>query len=485
MPNPILIVHGWNDTSDSFNRLREQLTESLNTNITDIPLADWLSREDDISYDDLADAFEKAWQDKGLPRAKNSVDVVIHSTGALVVRHWLVKYCTDPQNPPIGKFIMLAPANFGSPLADMGRTIIGRARNGFKKGSFETGAKLLKGLEIASPYSWWLAEQDRFGPHAAMYEQGPNGGGIQCSVFVGNEGNMTFIAEFPGSDGTVRTSTANMNCRRLKAFFKARPQTLADTKLPFDVEHSTGETAYRLYEGLNHGQASQSDHAYKDASAGIRQKMDLFLQDVVSAFQVDGMSAFEQWIADSKTHTKSVADAGNRGTDNERHGYQNTVVRVIDSHGKAPDDYALEIYDEFDFRKDGGLKQGRMPTTRLIQKHAIDDVHNYGSDLNYRCFHINCKKFRDKVFKKVKDDLRISITAEPLLEDKGIGKFAGNKSNYDSGNKVGYYSSDDADIGYISIPNHRILDELFVDHTTFLLDLGIERCQRDDAVRFD
>ena len=74
---------------------------------------------------------------------------------------------------------MLAPANFGSPLAHKGRALLGRAIKGFGSG-FETGTHILRSLEMASPYTWELAERDRFGANVFSRD------GVRCTVIVGN-----------------------------------------------------------------------------------------------------------------------------------------------------------------------------------------------------------------------------------------------------------------------------------------------------------
>jgi alpha-beta hydrolase superfamily lysophospholipase len=66
-----------------------------------VRLGDYVSLDDDITFDDLADALEKAWQDEALPIRPRSVDVLIHSTGALVVRHWMTRYHKAATNPII------------------------------------------------------------------------------------------------------------------------------------------------------------------------------------------------------------------------------------------------------------------------------------------------------------------------------------------------------------------------------------------------
>ncbi|WP_244226472.1 esterase/lipase family protein, partial [Pseudomonas aeruginosa] len=156
MPRSIVIVHGWSDDSKSFRRLAEQLEAWFGSAPTQIRLADWISLQDDVTYADLAAALDRAWTAQGLSRAPRTVDVVVHSTGALVLRDWLTRHF-DPASAPVKRFLMLAPANFGSPLAHKGRSFIGRVLKGWNRFVGQTGTQVLKGLELGSPYSWQLA----------------------------------------------------------------------------------------------------------------------------------------------------------------------------------------------------------------------------------------------------------------------------------------------------------------------------------------
>ncbi len=161
--NPLLIIHGWSDHGISFHPLINLLQQQLQQDIHSFNIADYLSMDDEITFDDIVTAMERAWHNKNLPTQPYSIDVIVHSTGGLIIRDWLSRYFT-PETSPIKHLVMLAPANFGSPLAHKGQAFIGRIIKGFSgEKMFQVGAKILQGLELASPYSWELALQDRFG----------------------------------------------------------------------------------------------------------------------------------------------------------------------------------------------------------------------------------------------------------------------------------------------------------------------------------
>ena len=170
MPRPIVIIHGWSDRSASFGALRRFIAELSGGNFFQINLADYVSMDDEVRFDDLVAGMQRAWRETGLPEKPGAVDAVVHSTGGLVIRDWLTTYA--PGEAPVRRLLMLAPANFGSPIAHKGRAFYGRIIKGFNSEKpFQTGARLLRGLELASPYAWDLAMRDRFGAVLAVANQ--------------------------------------------------------------------------------------------------------------------------------------------------------------------------------------------------------------------------------------------------------------------------------------------------------------------------
>ena len=82
---PIAILHGWSDTAASFRPLARLLRERLDQdNITIISLANYMTMEDDVRFDDLATAMQRAWEDHELSLDKGSVDAIVHSIRTLV-----------------------------------------------------------------------------------------------------------------------------------------------------------------------------------------------------------------------------------------------------------------------------------------------------------------------------------------------------------------------------------------------------------------
>lgn len=133
MSRPLVIIHGWSDTSKSFQGLERELVKRLQIQPTVIRWADYVSLVDAVTLADISEAMNQAWTDNGLPRTPRSVDVIVHSTGGLVIRDFQHKYFGDGtgKKSPIRHLVMLAPANFGSSLAHKGRSFVGRVLKGW------------------------------------------------------------------------------------------------------------------------------------------------------------------------------------------------------------------------------------------------------------------------------------------------------------------------------------------------------------------
>lgn len=457
---PIVILHGWSDTSGSFEPLARLLRQELNQpEILIVSLADYLSMEDEIRFDDLATAMNAAWDNHGLSRNRGSVDAIVHSTGGLVIRDWLQRNFKIDE-APVKNLVMLAPANFGSPLAHKGRSFIARAWKGFvairpEGEPFETGTQILKGLELASPYTWRLAECDRFGDGGAMYKPG----NVLCTVLVGNSGykGIRAIANQNGSDGTVRVSTANMECARVKAVFPANPSNEnVGHDVAYEMEISTGSTAFGVIDDHNHGSITLSHRKSLAQLKRSNRDRELF-DDIISALQVTDDN-FDDWRHSLSERNDEYLSKAARGRNRAKHGFQNTVVRVEDQYGVGVDDYLLEFYEKDD-------NKGRI--AQAIHTSTIENVHEYCDDASYRSIYFDCTRLH-RVIDQMGEFLSVSITASPELGDRS---------------PVGFTTLGDDGIGGIRI-RHEDIPRFFAPHRTLLVTLTLTRQQSPKTLRF-
>ena len=308
---------------------------------------------------------------------------------------------------------MLAPANFGSPLAHKGRSFIARGTLGFIRKRdgppFETGTRILERMELASPHTWRLAERDPFGTGGTRYRPG----NVLCTVLVGNTGyrGIRSIVNEDGSDGTVRVSTANVNCMRIRAAFPANPEVVGHD-VTYELEASSGSTAFGVMDGHTHASITLAPGDGAAPGTGLRSTRDrTLLAHVVAALSVtdDGFDAWCDRLA--AANARLLPTTVTRG--GRRHGFQNTVVRVQDQYGVGVDDYLLEFYEKHD-------DTGRI--AELFHTSAIRSVHKYSGDPSYRSLYVDCTRLRNTM-DQVGEWLSLSLTAYPELDERTPGGF--------------------------------------------------------------
>lgn len=283
----LVIIHGWSDTHHSFVRLSRRLVDDgVISDVKHVHLGDYVSLDDDVTFDDLIHALQIAWKREQLSTAPRSIDIVVHSTGGLVIRHWMTTFF-KPSTNPIKRLLMLAPANFGSPLAHKGRSFVGRIVKGFKSDRpFQTGTHILKALELASPFSWELSQRDRFGSETWY---GP--GRVLCTVLVGTTGysGISAAANENGTDGTVRVSTAHLNPALVNFDFAADPQ-----KPKLSLEEANGSTAFARIPNENHSTIALKDSGPKNAHTLSFIKEALQVTDATFPMFMDKLEVFSE-----------------------------------------------------------------------------------------------------------------------------------------------------------------------------------------------
>ena len=440
----LVIIHGWSDNSKSFTKLADYIGELPgHGEVHQLFLGDYVSMDDEVTFDDVREAMERAWHDKGLPTAPRSVDIVVHSTGALVVRYWMTCFYAADNNP-VRRFLMLAPANFGSPLAHKGHSFVGRVVKGFSSPKrFQTGTHILKGLELASPFSFELAKLDRFG-NETWY--GPNR--ILATVIVGTEGytGISAAANEVGSDGTVRQSTANLNPVKLEMDFATDPQHPT-----FQLDQPKGRTAFFRVDGLNHSTAALKG---RDVSAS-----DELRKLIASALAVDD-DDFEAFCDRSDQYSSDL-----RKRQEEKkytQAYQNTVVHLCDNLQHNVEDYFIEVFAKRNSNDTASAVDNKL--TKEIQEEVLQTVHAFSDDASYRSLYFNVTEMNKRLVEKGRD-LYIAITAMPDLSKNKV---------------VGYKTLGYNDIGSIRLTQKEI-QRLFAPDRTVLVNFRIRREQSEQV----
>lgn len=222
----VVLVHGWSVyRTDTYGELHGALTQAadqagLDIDVKNIWLSKYVSFRDEVRVEDIARGFELAVATDLRPQLKpgQRFTCITHSTGGPVVRDWVQRYYAARGklgDCPMSHLIMLAPANFGSALAQLGKSRLSRISAWFK--DVEPGAGVLDWLELGSPEAWQLNTGmfDAPDPVDAARPIFPfvlTGQSIDRKAYD----HVNAYTGEVGSDGVVRVAAANLNSTYLK-----------------------------------------------------------------------------------------------------------------------------------------------------------------------------------------------------------------------------------------------------------------------------
>jgi len=252
----LVFVHGWSVTNlNTYGqlplRLRAELAAKAGNataavTIHEIWLGRYISFHDEVRLPDIARAFQSAVDDQlgDLIKAGERFACITHSTGGPVIRDWWNRYWKGNANPcPMSHCIMLAPANFGSALAQLGKGTISRLKSWVD--GVQPGQGVLDWLELGSQGAWdlnteWIVN--------ARSPAGANG--FYPFVIIGQSIDRKFYDNLNsytgeiGSDGVVRSAAANLN-----ADLVIIRQTDKDPVIEY---HTAPPTPFLIVKGKSH-----------------------------------------------------------------------------------------------------------------------------------------------------------------------------------------------------------------------------------------
>jgi len=388
---PILVLHGWSGVSEHMKSVSDFLKKSK-FEVIDIWLADYISMNDEVTIKDLGQAMGIALKRNKISEDPHSFDVIVHSTGGLVIRQYLLHYFFgSPQDCPVRHLVMLAPANFGSPLAHLGKSMIGRLRSGWNwEHLFQTGTRILDALELASPISWQLAEQDLFNPNNKILA--PQN--LFTSVFVGTDTYSGIAASFHenGSDGTVRVSTANLNARYLKIIFKTSGE-------PEIIEQKN------CYDPIAFGVLFNHNHSTITRPGDDEQLASL----LIKSLSIESVAEYKEHIVNLNKITNETFERGLQDQDKKKryHQYQHVVTRVHDQFGEGVEDYFLEFYQQKGDKKDTVMQK--------VQSEILEKVRKYSRDGSYRSLLFDINDMKSQILEQ-SQHVDMSLCAAALSE---------------------------------------------------------------------
>jgi hypothetical protein len=396
---PLILIHGYSDKGASFLPLSTKLQER-DIALIDVNICSYVSLNNEITIKDIAEGLERAFRNHEELKDKPDFefDAIVHSTGMLVLRSWLTNYgitstSANPRLKRLKHLVGLAPATWGSPQAHKGRTWLGALVKGNKQDFLgpdflNAGDRVLEGLELGSNFTWGLAHIDLLGPEP-YYDTTPATPFV--AVFIGNQpyDGVASIANDPGTDGTVRWAGTGLNARKIRIDLTRNPSDLSGK--PAAVIDGVPQRVWitefakeRLnvpmlaVDGRNHGTILKSP---------LEELVDLIARFLRLGDPPDApgpnRESYDDWLKDAKAFgEKGLAKMRDQPDPNVFHrlfhhstsnlaGWQQFIVHAQDGRGDPVTDYMIEV-----------LKDGQR------FEPISEDVHAYGPDPSYRCFHI-------------------------------------------------------------------------------------------------
>lgn len=316
----VVLVHGWSvHNTNTYGGLADRLeTEArrdlgLRINVRQIWLSEYVSFRDEVRLEDVSRAF-----DAGVKRELGQlIDegrrfvCITHSTGGPVVRDWWDRYYVQrPRSGacPMSHLIMLAPANFGSALAQLGKSRIARLKSWVE--GVEPGERILDWLELGSPEAWELNRR------WFDYRQTPSGKNpVYPFVLTGQSIDRSFYDNLNsytgelGSDGVVRVAAANLNATYIR-LEQEKPTLVKDGKRPtyeakslrLKERRDAPRTAFALIEGRSH--SGKDMGIMRSIRAG--QTPHPTVQAILKCLRVDSPSSYRDLCDDFDALTEEV-----------------------------------------------------------------------------------------------------------------------------------------------------------------------------------
>ncbi len=321
MEKRVFLIHGWSvNESTTYQALHLQLAKHGFT-LQDIFLGRYVSLQDNIEIRDISKALHRALDEVLDNDWSRPFHIVTHSTGALIVRHWIVQhyngeYC---RSKPLHNLVFLAAPHFGSRLAHHGHSMLAYARY-----LGDTGSKILKALELGSRDTWKLAEQ--WGDVSHWHEKG-----IRPFNLIGDRVKRDYFKKkiFPaayeqGSDMVVRVAAGNLNYRHYVILAKEKKVEKVGeiASVPF------GSLAEFTHSGQENGIMNSIK---KRTSWEKHTALRLILQCLEVESESD-YSSMQQILAKQTQKTRE-----------KKPGYAQIIFRFRDEQGEPVNDYVFSL----------------------------------------------------------------------------------------------------------------------------------------------
>jgi hypothetical protein len=354
IPMIVVLVHGWSVThTHTYGELAARLkaearAQGLAVDIKNIWLSKYVSFADEVRLEDLARGFEAAIRrelGKELKKGRRFA-CITHSTGGPVIRDWWNRFHpeTGTKKCPMSHLVMLAPANFGSALAQLGKSRVSRLKSWFQ--GVEPGQGVLDWLELGSRESWnlnydWIHRgTNPVEGDAPVFPFVLTGQTIDRKLY---DNLNTYTGEL-GSDGVVRLPAANLNATYIRLVQNAYNATNPN-ELVLDNERftTTQRTAFAIIRGCSHsGDAKGILRSIKD-----NRKTHPTVRAILECLKVqtasDYVRASQRFERENRAVRKSELTEKQRGFFKDRYfihdGRSMAIIRLCDHLGHTLTDF--------------------------------------------------------------------------------------------------------------------------------------------------
>ena len=354
----IIFVHGWNVTdTNTYGKLPEAIQKEApiewGLEVTHIYLGKYISFNDEVTVYDIARAFEAARvAELGF---EQEFSCITHSTGAPVLREWVDHFYgkNNLQCLPLKHLIMLAPANHGSALAQLGKSRVSRISAWFN--GVEPGQKVLNWLELGSDEQWklnseWLDYE--FGDHIFPFVL--TGQTIDKKLY---DYINSYTAE-KGSDGVVRVAAANLNYRIVRL-----EQDNIDSRVLNVIDNVMSAKQKVGLEVIPDASHSGSDKGIMNSVTLRNRHNKQIVKSIVECLSVETEEEYQSQTIEMEHRTTLVQEKSPK--------YSMLVFRVIDDQGNEIKDFDLYFLAGNDYRPDKLPKGFHVDT----QKNKVNNCH--------------------------------------------------------------------------------------------------------------
>ncbi|MBD3267249.1 hypothetical protein GF373_11330, partial [bacterium] len=380
----VVFVHGWSvHNTATYGGLPERLTHEgerydIEVSTRQVYLGEYISFRDQVRLRDISDAFQSAveLELRDLIREKERFVCITHSTGGPVMRDWWSRYYFNNSKSgpcPMSHLIMLAPANFGSALAQLGKNTLGRLKAWWE--GIEPGENVLDWLELGSQDAialnkeWIQCEESKAigAKKKTLFPFVLTGQSIDHKLYD----HVNSYTGEKGSDGVVRLAAANLNSAYVRLEQEEPrlvegtdpPEYEAPSLVPVEGPSFAPDTAFCVIPEVSHSGSDmgimRSVAAEADSAHGA-----ILVKRIFECIQVQGMAKYRSRCKNFKKITATVQEE-----DQEVHSrYAMLLFRVQDDKGYPLEDFDLLLTAGDDYSPDK-LPKGFFVDRQRNKKH--------------------------------------------------------------------------------------------------------------------